>query len=115
MAVAVTAYSAALPTGAGLVTWLQAAPFQCSSSECVAPDDALPVEPTAQASLAETTVIALSWPTLLSTPGLVTRDQDFPFQCSISGSELEPTFVEPTAHALLAETAATARTCPAAL
>ena len=54
-------------------------------------------------------------PAPLSTPGLVTRDQDFPFQCSISGSEVEPAFVEPTAHALLAEAAATPRSWPPVL
>ena len=87
VALAVTADSLPLATGAGLVTALHAVPFQCRMSVCgcVPP----PVLPTAQASLALTTVTAESCPGPVSTFGLVTRDHLLPFQCSISTLSVE--------------------------
>ncbi len=59
--------------------------------------------------------MALSSPGPVSTPGLVTRDHVFPFQCSMStfGDPADP--VWPTAQALLAEAAATPVSRPGTL
>jgi len=63
---------------------LQALPFQCRSSVWSFPLPTEPVTPTAQASVAETTVIAESCPAVpASTFGLATWLQALPFQCRI--------------------------------
>src|ERR1700733_3374595 len=77
--------------GAGRVTSLHALPFQCSSSVRRLVLTKPPVKPAAQASLALTTLIALSSPRPVSTLGRVSRDHAVPFQCSMStfGDPLE--------------------------
>ena len=79
-------------------------------SECGCAE--LPPLPTAQASLALTTVIAASEPVPVSALGLVTRDQLVPFQCT---SSTLPDSVWPTAQALPSDAAPTPFSWPAVL
>src|SRR5262249_11879639 len=109
--VAVTAVKTALPPGVGLAIRFQARPFQCWMSVLSA--DPAEKFPTAHTSFAEMDQIPLRNPPRLPAGlGLGACRHLVPFQCTMSGREIDPSLKSPTAQMFLAETARTPSSSP---
>jgi hypothetical protein len=91
----------------GLLTYVQAVPFQCKISVSVAVPVRFQYHPTAQASLPDTALTPMSSASLKLGLGLLTFDQAVPFQCKISVLNTPVLFWRPTAQASLPDTALT--------
>ena len=104
---AATLLSGASVAGLGLGTCFQAVPFQCRIRVLMPPKPwkQFPVQPTAQALLAEVAATPNRAPPPFGV-GLGTCFQAVPFQCAITVVPGGPSLA-PTAQALLAEVAAT--------
>src|SRR5262249_38183794 len=87
--------------GVGLLTCLQAVPFQCKISVWVAVPVRFQYHPTAQASLPDTALTPMSSASAKLGLGLLTFDQAVPFQCKISVLNTPGLFWRPTAQASL--------------